>query len=177
MREPLHAERDALAVRGFARVRLIRKMGTPFERLLHEETVENSITQIGRRYILGRAVGVAGAEGQVTGMKLGLDSATVPSVTGAGAALVSYIAGSQKAVDGGFPTEAAQGNGSRATWQTTWGAGVVTNADIEEVALVNDALADANSLAADTVGRILISQVNKGSLDSLVVSWTWDVGV
>lgn len=164
--------RDVARVKGRIRAVILGPNGE----VKYDETADNIITQIGRRYYAGRAAGVAGAEGQVTGMKLGQDSATVAAVVGAGAALVSYIAGSHRAIDGGFPTESAQGNGSRVTWQATWPAGTVVNTDIEEVALVNDALADAVSAAADTIGRVIIPTANKGNLDSLIVTWTHDLG-
>jgi hypothetical protein len=78
--------------------------------------------------------------------------------------------------DGGYPQEAVQGNGSRLTWQASWAAGVATNADIEEVVIVNDTLADATSAAGDTLSRAIISQVNKGASDTLTVTRTWEIG-
>lgn len=163
---------DGLEMKG--RVHVV--LTGPDGKVKHDEWAENIITQIGRRYYAGRACGVAGAEGQVTGMKLGQDSATAAAATGAGAALVTYIAGSHKAIDGGFPTEGTQGSGSRVTWQSTWGAGVATNADIEEVVIVNDTLADATSVAADTIARAIITQVNKLAGDTLTVTWQHDIG-
>lgn len=164
---------DGLDIKG--RVHVVQT--GPDGEIKHDEWADNIVTQIGRRYYAGRASGVATPEGQVTGMKLGNDSATAAAVTGAGAALVTYITGSHKAIDGGFPTEAASGNGSRVTWQSSWAAGIATNADIEEVVIVNDTLADATSPAADTISRAIITQVNKAAGDTLTVTWQHDIGV
>lgn len=164
--------RDGIEIKG--RVHVV--LTGPDGKVKSDQWAENIVTQIGRRYYAGRASGVAGAEGQVTGMKLGQDSATAAAATGAGAALVTYIAGSQKAIDGGFPTEGVQGSGSRVTWQASWAAGVATNADIEEVVIVNDTLADATSVAADTISRAIITQVNKAAGDTLTVTWQHDIG-
>lgn len=168
--EQVHA--DYMKVEGHVRAVLTDEHGN----VKSDQTVKNIITQIGRRYLAQRAANIATPEGQATGMKLGTDSATAAAVTGAGAALVGYITGSHKAFDGTYPQEAVQGNGSRLTWQASWGAGVATNADIEEVVIVNDVLADATSVAADTLARAIITQVNKGASDTLTVTWTWDIG-
>src|SRR5262245_21565109 len=75
--------------------------------------VPNLITDIGDQYYGERAAGIGGAPNQVTGMRLGTGS-TAPSKTGAGAAIVTYVSGSQKAIDGGFPTSSQPGGAGTA---------------------------------------------------------------
>lgn len=166
---------DVMTIEG--RVRAV--LTGPDGQVKSDQTVKNIITQIGRRYLTQRAAGIASPEGQVTGMKLGHNGTQAATVSGTGSFIASadYISGSQKALDGGFPTEAVQGSGSRLTWQASWAAGVATDADIEEVEIVNDALANAFSPEADTVARAVIAQVNKGAGDTLTVTWTWDIGI
>src|SRR5215204_7495980 len=99
-------KKDPLEVKGFVRARLFGPDG----RLKHDEVDSNIITQVGRTYLVRRALNITTLPGQVTGAKLG-QGTTAEAVTGAGAALVTYIAASHKAIDGSFPTEATQGNG------------------------------------------------------------------
>lgn len=57
-------------------------------------------------------------------------------------------------------------------WKAIWAAGVATSAVIREMVIVNDALADATSAAADTISRALFSaNVDKGANDTLEVTW------
>lgn len=135
--------------------------------------VKNLITQRGDQYFMERAVGIASPPGQVTGAKLGT-STTAAAKTGAGAALVAYLAGSQRAVDVGFPTSGLNGAARRITWRFTWPANAATHAAITEVALVIDALADATSTDVNTIARAVFAAVSKGAQDSLEVTWTQD---
>jgi len=113
-----------------------------------------------------------------TGMRLGTGSTAVAK-NGAGAAIVTYVSASQRAIDGGFPTAATKGAGLgwRVTWQSTWAAGIATGSGIAEVVVTNEtALTDVAGTAANTISRALISPVvNKGASDSLVVSWFHDL--
>jgi hypothetical protein len=111
-----------------------------------------------------------------SGMKLGQGS-TAAAKSGAGALLITYITGSNNLFDTSFPAAAAVGGdgGWNATYKTTWAAGDVTNADIEEVVIVNDAAADATSTAANTYSRAVIAAVNKTASDSLAVTWNHKV--
>jgi hypothetical protein len=100
-------------------------------------------------------------------MKLGTSN-TAPAKTGAGAALVTYATGSNRAIDGGFPTASA----GVVTWQTTWGAGIATGIIPAEVVLVTDASADATSTVANTIARGLITGLpTKQASDILVIVW------
>lgn len=143
--------------------------------LIHREEVDNLITQVGDQWYAERAAGVAGAPAAITGMKLGAGS-TAPAKTGAGAALVTYLANSHQALTG-TPTSALSGSSRRLTFAATWAAGKATTASpITEVVIVIDALADATSTAANTIARALISGVaNKQATDSLTITWTHDL--
>jgi hypothetical protein len=103
-------------------------------------------------------------------MKLGT-GATAVSKSGAGAALATYLAGSNKAFDATFPTVAA----NVATYKRTYAAGEATTAsNITEAVVVNDTIAtDATSAAAATVSRVLLaSPAPKAAGDTLTVTWT-----
>jgi len=113
----------------------------------------------------------------VTGMKLGT-GATAAAKNGAGAGLVTYITGSNEALDGAA-TDATKGAGAgwRTTYVCTWIAGDVTNGAIAEVAITNQtALADNTSAAADTLARYVFgATIDKQAGDSLEVTWQIDV--
>lgn len=129
----------------------------------------NLITAVGDQYYAGRAALSTGLPAQVTGMKLGTGS-TAPAKSGAGAALVTYLADSHQAIDGSYPTAAA----GVVTHRVTYAAGKATTASpITEVVLVTDALANATSSAANTIARALLSGIgSKGAGDSLQITWT-----
>lgn len=136
----------------------------------------NLVTQVGDQYYGERAAGIGGPPAQVTGMKLGTGSTAVAK-TGAGAALVTYLADSHQAIAGGFPTSALSGSSRRIQWQAVWAAGKATTASaITEVVIINDVLADATSLAAATIARALLVGIgSKGASDTLTVTWNHDL--
>ena len=91
--------------------------------------------------------------------------------TGAGAALVTYLAGSNKAFDATFPSAA----GGVVTYKRTYAPGEATTASaITEAVIVNDTIAtDATSAAAATISRALVSGVgSKAAGDTLTITWT-----
>lgn len=149
--------------------------------LLERGEFTNIITQVGDQYYSERAAGIASPPAQVTGMQLGT-GATALAKTGAGAAIVTYIAGSAKAIDGGFPVSIAPGaagghaSARRIQWKTSWAAGEATNAAISEVVLINQAVAtNAAAAAANTISRALFSPtIPKGANDTLAVIWNHD---
>ncbi len=137
----------------------------------------NLVTQIGDQYYGERAAGIASPPAQVTGMRLGTGSTAVAK-TGAGAALVTYLSGSNKALDGGYPTSSLNGSSRRIAWRRTYAAGEATTASaITEAVLVNDTIAtDATSSAANTIARVLVTGVgSKGASDTLTVTWNHDL--
>jgi hypothetical protein len=142
----------------------------PDGELKAREEVHNLITSVGDQYYAGRAALSTGLPAQVTGMKLGTGSTAVAK-TGAGAALTTYLSGSNKALDATYPTA----TGGVVTFKRTYAAGEATTASpITEAVLVTDTIAtDATSTAANTIARVLISGVaSKGASDTLTITWT-----
>lgn len=132
--------------------------------------VHNLVTAVGDQYYAGRAALSSSLPAQVTGFKLGTGSTAVAK-TGAGAALVTYLAGSNKANDPGFPTAVA----GVVTWKRTYAAGEATTASpITEVVLVTETIAnDDTSTEAETIARALLTGIgSKGASDTLTVTWT-----
>jgi hypothetical protein len=135
-----------------------------------ECVTHNLVTAVGDQYYAGRAALSTGLPAQVTGFKLGTGSTAVAK-TGAGAALVTYLSGSNKANDSGFPTA----TGGVVTWKRTYAAGEATTASpITEVALVTETIAnDDTSTAAETIARALLTGIgSKGASDTLTITWS-----
>jgi hypothetical protein len=157
---------DEAGMRGF----LVAELRGPDGALKARCEVRNLITSAGDAVYAGRGAGVASPAAAPTGIKLGSGS-TAPSKTGAGAALVTYLSGSNKAFDSGFPSISA----NVVTYKRTFAAGEATTASpITEAAIVNDTIGtDATSAAANTVARVLLSGIgSKGASDVLTLTWT-----
>lgn len=139
-------------------------------------TFANLITTVGDETYAKRGSGVASPNAP-TGMRLGT-GVTAVAKSGAGAAIVTYKAGTALAFDGGFPTAAAIGSdvGWRVTFKRTWAAGVGTDAALAEVVITNETgPTDVAGNAANSVARALLTPtVNKAAGDSLEVTWTHD---
>lgn len=138
----------------------------------------NLITTAGDQYYAQKAiVGISPANPSaptaVNGMKLGTGT-TAAAKSGAGAALVTYLSGSNIAFDSTYPSAAAVGGdgGWNATYKTTWAAGTATNSAITEAVIVNDQATNATSTAANSICRVTFTAVNKGASDSLAITWT-----
>lgn len=138
--------------------------------------IKNVVTEVGDRMYAERGAGVATPPAAPTGMKLGTGS-TAPAKTGAGAALVTYLANSHQAFDATFPTSALNGAARRITYKVTFAAGKATSAAaITEAVIVNEALTDATSAAAATAHRVLLTGIAaKAAADTLAVTWTYDL--
>lgn len=136
----------------------------------------NLITDTGDEYYAKRGGSVA--VNVPTGMRLGTGS-TAPAKNGAGSSIVTYVAGSQHAFDGGFPTVATLGAGLgwRVQYRATWAAGVATANGIAEATITNETpLTDIAGSAAVCIARALLSPVvNKGAGDTLAVTWNHDL--
>jgi hypothetical protein len=131
-------------------------------------STRNLITSAGDNGYVARGAG-AGSVAAPTGMKLGAGSTAVAK-TGAGAALVTYLAGSNKTFDSTFPSV----SGNVVTFKRTYAAGEATTASpITEAVIVNDAATDATSTAANTWSRVLLTGIgSKGASDTLAITWT-----
>jgi len=136
----------------------------------------NLITNTGDQFYGERAAGIAAPPAQVTGMQLGTGNTAVAK-TGAGSAVVTYVSGSNVAIDSTWPQSSLTGGKRRIQWKTTWGAGVATANGIAEVVIINQAIAtNAAAVEANTISRALLSPtVNKGALDTLAITWNHDL--
>lgn len=141
----------------------------------------NIVTQVGDQMYGERGANIAGAPPAPTGMRLGTGAnsgGNAPAKTGAGAALTTYLSGSNKAFDGGFPSSSLSGSSRRIQYKRTYAAGEATTASaITEAVIVNDTIAtDATSTAANTVSRIAVSGISaKGATDTLTATWNHDL--
>lgn len=164
---------DGIRLEGIATVELFDKDGN----LLSTEEIHNLITDVGDEYYAKKAiVGVAPANATaptaISGMKLGT-GVTAAAKNGAGAALGTYISGSNSAFDTSYPSteNLGAGLGWNAIYRCTWAEGDSTNGAITEAVIVNDSATDATSTAANTYARITFTAVNKTATDSLVITW------
>lgn len=134
----------------------------------------NLVTDYGDEHVAKRMFD--DAQDIVTGMRLGTGS-TAAAKSGAGAAIVTYISGSQEALDSTAAySDKGAGSGGRVTHVCTWIAGDVTNSAIAEVVLTDEnPLTDTAGVAGDTVARYVFpSTIDKQAGDSLVVTWQVD---
>jgi hypothetical protein len=145
--------------------------------LLERFEGHNLVTQVGDQVYGERGGGVSGAPAAPTGMRLGTGGTAVAK-TGAGAALVTYLSGSNKAFDATYPQSSLNGSSRRITYKRTYAAGEATTASaITEAVIVNDTIAtDATSTAANTISRILVTGISaKGASDTLTATWNHDL--
>jgi len=136
----------------------------------------NLVTQVGDQLLGERGTGVA-TPPLPTGMKLGAGSTAVAK-TGAGAALVTYLAGSNKAFDATYPQSSLNGASRRITFKRTYAAGEATTASpITEAVIVTEVISsDTTSTEAETLARILVTGISaKGASDTLTATWHWDL--
>jgi hypothetical protein len=169
--DPVEAEKAGL--QGEALIQVIGPDGE----VKDERTAKNLITDAGDLYYAAKAItGIApaspAAPTAMSGMKLGTGT-TAAAKSGAGAALVTYISGSNNPFDASFPAtqNLGAGLGVNGQYKTTWAAADVTNSAITEAVIVNDAATDATSTAANTTHRVVFTAINKTASDSLVITW------
>lgn len=169
------AIRDGFDLRGFGVWRLRDGDGG----LVLEQPFVNLVTDAGDQYaakklIQGIAPASPSAPSAATGMKLGSTSSTGPAKSGTGAALQSYLTGTNRAFDATFPQSSNLGAGLGwvATYQTTWPTGSTITGIVEAV-IVNDSGTDATSSAANTYARTTGSSVTKTSTDTFTIVWNW----
>jgi hypothetical protein len=171
--KPAAAQQPEEGFTGNVLIQLIGEDGT----VKDERRAGNLITDAGDLYYASMAIALVtpAAPAQptkMTGMKLGT-GVTAVAKSGAGAALVTYISGSNNPFDATFPViqNLGAGLGVNGQYKTTWAAGDVTNSAITEAVIVNDAGTDLTSVAANTSHRIVFSAINKTASDSLVITW------
>lgn len=136
--------------------------------LIHEWVEKNLITQYGDQYYAERAAAI-GANAAATGMKLGTGT-TAAAKTGAGAGLVTYLAGTNVGFDS-TPASSLISGTRKITYISSWGAGVGTGAP-QELVLVNDATGNATSPTTATIARVVLtSPPAKGASDVWTATW------
>lgn len=162
--------RDAAAVTGT----VVAELRGPDGELKARCETHNLVTATGDQLYASRGAGLT-TSALPTGMRLGTGSTAVAK-TGAGAAIVTYLSGSNQAFDGTYP----QASGGVATYRVTYAAGTATTASpITEVVINTDTIANNNATtatAANTVSRALLAGIgSKGASDTLTVTWTHTV--
>lgn len=185
----LYAEQSALhSAWDMARDLVSEKMGIVGYGIVHvrdeigrtKELVPfaNLITDAGDLYYATQAIyGVQPANssshsaGVAVVMKLGT-GATAAAKNSTGGALGAYISGSNQAFDSPYPqvSNLGAGLGVNAVYKTTWAAGSATNSAITEAVIANSN-ADATATGANTYSRVTFTAVNKGSNDTLAITW------
>lgn len=172
---PAPAPSEEAAFTGSVLIQLFDEHGE----LKDERRGGNLITDAGDLYYAGKAIALGqpanpAAPTIMSGMKIGTGTTPVAKA-GAGAALVTYTAAqnANKPFDASFPVvqNLGAGLGVNGQYKSTWAAGQFTNAAITEAVIVNDAAADATSIAANTAHRIVFTAINKGASDTLVITW------
>jgi hypothetical protein len=146
--------------------------------LLERFERHNLVTQVGDEMYSQRGASISGAPAAPTGMRLGSGAntgANAPAITGAGAALATYLSGSNHAFDSTYPQTSIDGDGGDdITYKCTYAPGqATTTSPITETVIVNDTIAtNATSVAANTISRIAVTGISaKGSGDTLTVTW------
>lgn len=144
--------------------------------LRSRHVAKNLITQVGDRVYGERGGGVTGAPNAPTGMKLGTGS-TAAAKTGSGAALASYLSGSNASFEAGYPSSALESGARRISYRCIWPAGTATSSSIREVVLVNESpLANQTSDASETISRVVFgADIDKGASDQLQITWSHDL--
>lgn len=177
IRELLHQSNPEIPVDycgmvGYGTIELVHEDGT-----VDVTEFANLITDAGDLYYATRgAAAVAPAAPsdatKMTGMKLGTGT-TAAAKNGAGAALVTYLSGSNQAFDSTYPqiSNLGAGLGVQIVYRVTYAAGTATNSAITEMVIVNDSSTNATSTAANGNARAVFSAQNKGASDSMICTW------
>lgn len=167
--------RDAVGLVGYGVVELrdgdgVLRTALPFSNLI----TDAGDLYIARKIIVGTGPANPSAPTVANGMKLGTGT-TAAAKSSTGAALITYLSGSNATFDTGYAqTEnLGAGAGVNAVFKSTWAAGTATSAAITEAVIVNDAGTDATTSEANTYARTVFSAINKGSSDSLAITWKW----
>lgn len=141
-----------------------------------EGETHNIVTATGEQMYAGQGAGASGAAPSPLGMKLGTGS-TIPTRTGAGSTLATYLSNSQQGFDSGFPAVSNITGAARVTYKVTFGPGkATTGSPITEAVIVNANLTNANSTASNVVSRVLLTGISsKASDHTLTITWTHDL--
>lgn len=151
----------------------------PAMMLKERQVIDNLITQVGDQ-AYGDALAALHSNGNVSepaeplAMQLGT-GATAAAKTGGGAAIGTYISGSNQVFEAAYPSSSLNGSSRRISYQSIWVAGDATNSAIAEAAIVTVSDDDVGS-AAETVSRTVFgSTIDKQAGDSLTITWHHDL--
>lgn len=151
----------------------------PSIRLKQRIVTPNLVTQVGDQ-AYGDALAALHANATVSepaeplAMFLGT-GATAAAKTGAGAAIVTYISGSNQTFEAAYPQSSLNGSSRRISWQSIWVAGDSTNSAIAEVVMASVS-ADSAPSEAQTIARSVFgSTIDKQAGDTLTVTWHHDL--
>lgn len=149
----------------------------PDGKLKQAEPFANIITNNGDTYYATRGVAGIGTPNiaqptLMVRMKLGTGVTAPSKAAGTNEVIQTYITGSNQIFDTTHPTvsTASANSGSVAAYKVTWAAGTATNGAITE-ATITSHTADSQGAATDTISRVVFTAVNKGSLDTLAITW------
>lgn len=171
--EPQHS---SVGIHGWGIAALYNEDGV----LIDADMFSNLITNVGDEYYGERAAGIGTPPAQVTGMRLGTGTTVPNKATQAGLAIVTYVTGSNKAIDGTHPTSnntQTTNTACRIQWKTTWAAGEATSNGISEVVITNETpLTNVQGAIGNTISRaVLGTVVNKAAGDTLAITWNHDL--
>ncbi len=142
----------------------------------YHEIGENLVTDYGDEHIANRLFD--DTFDIVTGMRLGDQVApAAASKSGAGAAIQTYLTGSNEDLDAAATvSDLGGGSGHRTTHVCTWIGGDITDPAISEVVLTDETpLTDVAGVVGDTVARFVFAlTIDKQAGDQLVVTWHID---
>lgn len=135
----------------------------------------NLVTELGDRLYGERGADLPTKPPAPTGMHLGSGTTYAASKSGNGAAIQTYIAGSNVGFNLGFPTSAKPSSARQMRYKVTWAPGVAQVANINEAAVVNQAIAtNAGAPAASTVSRVKFATTIDKSAADLQLILIWD---
>ena len=147
--------------------------------LKNQGVTKNLITQVGDQ-AYGDALAALHSNATVSepdeplAMQLGT-GATAAAKTGGGAAIGTYISGSNQTLEATYPQSSLNGSSRRISYQCIWAAGDATNGAIAEVALVTVSDDDV-AVDSETISRAVFgSTIDKQAGDTLTVTWHHDL--
>lgn len=165
---------EVTGIKGIVTVALWRPDNAGKLQLIDEETINNLVTQYGDQFYGEKAAGI-GSHAAPTGMRLGTGT-TAAAKTGAGAAIVTYITGSQKAFEGGYPASSIPASARRISYQCIWAAGTATNSAITEAVVTNESpLTNVAGAVGNTISRVVFTAKDKQAADTLTITWHHDL--
>lgn len=160
---------DSLNAKGIVNIKLMGPDGT----LIEERTVPNLVVTNGTNHIAARVAGIAGSQGAtgvMTAMAIGATGTTPAAGNTTLWMEVARVRGGVGAT-GIFSTSV---NNNAITYTGTFPAGVPAGATgIQEAGIFNGS---TGFNTGDMLCRTTFAPINKGTSDSLVITWTVTIG-